>query len=80
MRVEEYRRDGLTYRLVAKQVGSTYVGTWACLDCRVDGQTSGKDYDLDGAMAAARALLFSVHHSTIHVHERSARRKLGASQ
>jgi hypothetical protein len=68
MRSKIYTRDGVNYEMLAAQRDGNHVATWKCLRCPgASGETSGKYADLDSAIDAAKARLFSEHHSRIHV-------------
>jgi hypothetical protein len=68
MRSEIHSRDGINYEIVAANRDGNHVATWKCLRCPgVGGKTTGGYCDLDGVIGAAKALLYSEHHSRAHL-------------
>ena len=67
MAKEIHERDGIRYEVEAAQRDGWYVAFWKCQACRgIGGETLGEYPQPDEAISAAKALLFSVHHSHAH--------------
>jgi hypothetical protein len=59
--------DDVTYEIVVSKRGRDFVATWKCLDCGDAGGETAIDFlSPEGALSAAKAILFSQHHSRAH--------------
>jgi hypothetical protein len=67
METETVVLDDVKYEIVVSKRGRDYVATWKCLDCGDAGGETAIDYlNPEGALSAAKAILFSQHHSRAH--------------
>lgn len=66
MRNYNHTRDNIEYRIELSAVEGGFTAHWTCPRCKVGGQVSEIYEDEAAAALAARARLFSDHHSTRH--------------
>lgn len=66
MRNYNHTRDNIEYRIELSAVEGGFTAAWTCPRCITSGQIAQIYEDEDAAALAARARLFSDHHSTRH--------------
>jgi hypothetical protein len=66
MRNHTHTRDGIEYSIEVSPLDNGFTAAWTCPRCKATGQISELYEDEDAAALAARARLFSDHHSTRH--------------
>jgi hypothetical protein len=66
MRSHAHVRDNIEYCIELTAVEGGFTAAWTCPRCKTSGQIAQIYEDEDEAALAARARLFSDHHSTRH--------------